>query len=126
MSLNYICKGEVQCLYRITLTWLLWLLINNITLFIKEQCIQRIKTPVVMYSKLCSVLAYTARANLIRQNAIRPALLSVAQKQINNDHQQRREYKNFGHRIKPMPGITKAWITFLLACLTLPLINYRW
>ncbi|XP_065164581.1 calcium uptake protein 1 homolog, mitochondrial isoform X2 [Atheta coriaria] len=79
-----------------------------------------------MYSKLCSVLAYTARANLIRQNAIRPALLSVAQKQINNDHQQRREYKNFGHRIKPMPGITKAWITFLLACLTLPLINYRW
>ncbi|RZC31786.1 calcium uptake protein 1 -like, mitochondrial [Asbolus verrucosus] len=43
-----------------------------------------------------------------------------------NDTGQKRHYKNFGHKPEKTPLLTKFWYSFILICIIIPTIDYRW
>ena len=54
---------------------------------------------------------------------------SVHQQKYQKDHynhEQKRNYKNFGHQYEKVPKLTKYWYSALIILFTLPLVNYKW
>lgn len=75
-----------------------------------------------MLSKLLKISTVSGRFYYNKVQYVRP-ILAV---RYTDDFNQKRYYKNFGHKSEKEPLFSKLWYTFLFLALGLPLINYEW
>jgi len=79
-----------------------------------------------MLFKVLKLGITASRIYSYRISHCRPALSLQLKNNYNYNYDQKRNYKNFGHKPDPVPTFTKYWYSFLLIAFVLPWLDYKW
>lgn len=77
-----------------------------------------------MLVEILKLGAVASRCYAYKVNTYRPLL--ALQYHHNYNHDQRRNYKNFGHKPDPIPKFTKYWHSCLIILFIIPWLDHKW